>query len=224
MSNFILRTEIYLKLYEDLSKRRNELNSYSYILDKIKNNSYQESAMIRSWIVIINSHYEWCIKNILDIYLKYIYDTNSKVLKDFFYYDSIEKINKWKIVNNIKISKLNELITWLGLSYPDFLKNINSDVLEKKIFLDEVLKNNLKNELYVYENWRINIEATLKKIINNNLIEKRNSVWHWDLLKIDKKLFFILKLFIFLFLNSFIWYIIDNIDKENYLNKTTYSL
>ena len=219
MSDFLLLTDKYLDLYDDLNKRRNELDSYSYILSKVNSNTYQESAMIRSGIVTINSHYEWCIKRVFELYLEYIYTSENKNFKDIFYYDSLDKINKWKLVNNIKIWKMKELMVWLGLSYETFLNKINNDLLQKRLFIDEVTKNNFKNNFYVFDKWLLNTEKTLINIIDNTLIQERNSIWHWDLKKADQKLFYILKLFILLYLNSFIVFIIENIEQKNYLNK-----
>jgi len=219
MSDFLLLTDKYLDLYDDLNKRRNELDSYSYILSKVNSNTYQESAMIRSGIVTINSHYEWCIKRVFELYLEYIYTSENKNFKDIFYYDSLDKINKWKLVNNIKIWKMKELMVWLGLSYENFLNKINNDLLQKRLFIDEVTKNNFKNNFYVFDKWLLNTEKTLINIIDNTLIQERNSIWHWDLKKADQKLFYILKLFILLYLNSFIVFIIENIEQKNYLNK-----
>lgn len=222
MSDFLSITEIYLDFYEDLNNRKNELDSYSYILSKIESNTYQDSAMIRSGIVAINSHYEWCIKKVFEQYLNFIFSAEIKNFQDILYYDTLEKINKWKIINNIKISKMKELMEWLWLSYERFIEKIHTDLLQKKFFIDEVKKTNYFRKFYVYESWKIlNCEQTLIKIIDKTLIAERNSIWHWDLKKIDKKLFFILKSFNILYLWVFIAFIIENINNRSYLKTAT---
>lgn len=211
-------TDLHLTFFWELQKRRNEIESFDYIIFKEQiDNSYKESAILRSGLFMLNSHYEWFVKKLFQDYLDHIYKNNKSKINKIFYYDTIDKINQWR-VNNIPFWKLEKLMKNLNLSFEDFLENLENNLFNKLFFKKQIKKLKLEKEFYHKNNtWDFCIKQSLKHILDKILIYKRNQIWHWDLIKISKNEFKSLKIFILWFFWILLEFIIDNSDKKTYL-------
>lgn len=213
-------TKLHLSFFEELHNRRNEIDSINYMIFKSWiDNTYKMNAMLRSWFFMLNSHYEWFTKRLFQEYLDHIYINNSYILNKTFYYDTLEKINSWRI-NNIPFSRLEFLMHSLNLPVDNFL-----GILEKKLFQKSFFKKQIKDlkfckKFYINDdNWVFSMKKSLISILKNILIEKRNQIWHWELTNITKEEFIAMKTFLIWFFWILTEFIIDNIENETFLNK-----